>query len=43
MTDTGRFTIGVFQDVEWARKGIDALLSDGIGVLIAAPPPLKKS
>lgn len=29
MTDTGRFTIGVFQDVEWARKGIDALLSDG--------------
>jgi hypothetical protein len=24
-----RFTIGVFQDVEWARKGIDALLKDG--------------
>lgn len=29
MTDTGRFTIGVFQDVEWARRGIDALLRDG--------------
>lgn len=29
MTDTGRFTIGVFQDVEWARKGIEALLRDG--------------
>ncbi len=29
MTDTGRFTIGVFQDAEWARRGVDALLSDG--------------
>ena len=29
LTDTGRFTIGVFQDVEWARRGVDALLSDG--------------
>lgn len=28
MTATGRFTIGVFQDVEWARRGIDALLRD---------------
>ena len=27
--DTGRFTIGVFQDVAWARRGIDALLADG--------------
>jgi hypothetical protein len=25
----GRFTIGVFQVVEWARRGVDALLSDG--------------
>jgi hypothetical protein len=25
----GRFTIGVFQDVEWARRGIDALLRAG--------------
>jgi hypothetical protein len=23
--DTGRFTVGVFQDVAWARKGIEAL------------------
>jgi hypothetical protein len=29
MSDTGRFTVGVFQDVEWARKGIEALLNDG--------------
>lgn len=29
MADTGRFTIGVFQDVEWARKGLEALLNDG--------------
>lgn len=29
MSDTGRFTIGVFQDVEWARKGVEALLNDG--------------
>lgn len=29
MADTGRFTIGVFQDVEWARKGVEALLNDG--------------
>ena len=29
MTDTGRFTIGVFQDVAWARKGVEALLSAG--------------
>lgn len=26
---SGRFTIGVFQDVQWARKGIQALLDDG--------------
>jgi hypothetical protein len=29
MADTGRFTIGVFQDITWARRGIDALLTDG--------------
>ena len=29
MTDTGRFTIGVFQDAAWARRGVDALLSGG--------------
>ena len=29
MNDTGRFTVGVFQDVEWARRGIDALLRGG--------------
>lgn len=29
MSDSGRFTIGVFQDVEWARKGVEALLKDG--------------
>jgi hypothetical protein len=29
VTDTGRFTIGVFQDAEWARRGVHALLSDG--------------
>jgi hypothetical protein len=23
--ETGRFTVGVFQDVAWARKGLDAL------------------
>ena len=27
--DTGMFTIGVFQDAVWARRGIDALLADG--------------
>lgn len=29
MADTGRFTIGVFQDAGWARRGIEALLNDG--------------
>lgn len=29
MSGEGRFTIGVFQDVAWARKGIDALLDAG--------------
>lgn len=26
---TGRFTIGVFQDVRWAQRGLDALKTDG--------------
>jgi len=29
---TGRFTVGVFQDVAWARKGIDALKRAGLPV-----------
>jgi hypothetical protein len=29
VTEPGRFTIGVFQDVDWARRGIEALLSAG--------------
>ena len=28
-TDTDRFTIGVFQDVAWAQKGLDALKRAG--------------
>lgn len=28
-TDTGRFTVAVFQDAAWARKGLDALKSAG--------------
>jgi hypothetical protein len=27
---SGRFTVGVFQDVAWARKGIDALKNAGL-------------
>jgi len=27
--DTGRFTVGVFQDAAWARKGLDALTHAG--------------
>jgi hypothetical protein len=27
--DTGVFTVGVFKDIEWARRGLDALLSRG--------------
>jgi hypothetical protein len=30
--DTGRFTVGVFQDIAWAEKGIDALRKQGIAV-----------
>jgi hypothetical protein len=28
--ETGRFTVGVFQDVVWARKGLEALGAEGI-------------
>jgi hypothetical protein len=28
--DAGRFTVGVFQDVQWARKGLDALRRAGL-------------
>jgi hypothetical protein len=28
-TDSGRFTVGVFQDVRWAEKGLDALKHAG--------------
>jgi hypothetical protein len=28
--DEGRFTVGVFQDVKWAEKGIDALKRAGL-------------
>jgi hypothetical protein len=28
--DTGRFTVGVFQDVAWALKGIEALKAAGL-------------
>jgi hypothetical protein len=28
--DTGRFTVGVFQDVQWAQKGIEALRRAGL-------------
>src|SRR5262245_43613577 len=27
--DTGRFTVGVFQDAAWAQKGLDALARAG--------------
>src|SRR6188474_629357 len=31
-TETGRFTVGVFQDSAWAEKGVDALRKQGIAV-----------
>jgi hypothetical protein len=30
--ETGRFTVGVFQDIDWAEKGVDALRRQGIAV-----------
>jgi len=29
-TDTGRFTVGVFQDIAWAERGITALKKQGL-------------
>jgi hypothetical protein len=29
MADNGRFTVGVFQDISWAKRGIEALVNDG--------------
>jgi len=31
-TDVERFTVGVFQDVAWAQKGVDALMRAGFPV-----------
>ncbi len=28
-TDTGLFTVGVFKDIEWAERGLDALKAQG--------------
>jgi len=30
--ETGRFTVGVFQDVEWAARGVEALKKQGLAV-----------
>jgi hypothetical protein len=30
--ETGRFTVGVFQDIAWAERGIEALLRQGIAL-----------
>jgi hypothetical protein len=30
--ETGRFTVGVFQDIAWAEKGVDALRREGLTV-----------
>jgi hypothetical protein len=43
--ETGRFTVGVFQDVEWARKGLDALKRAGfppesLSILARATPEI---
>ncbi|HKB13525.1 MAG TPA: hypothetical protein VKD69_22820 [Vicinamibacterales bacterium] len=31
-TDTGRFTVGVFQDITWASRGLDALKRAGFAL-----------
>ena len=31
-TETGRFTVGVFQDIAWARRGVEALKKQGLAV-----------
>jgi hypothetical protein len=28
--ETGRFTVGVFQDIQWAEKGVNALRQQGL-------------
>ena len=42
-TTTGTFTVGVFQDATWAKRGIEALLNDGFAAeslsIIAKPSP----
>lgn len=30
--ETGRFTVGVFQDLAWAERGVDALKKQGLSV-----------
>src|SRR3954471_24803766 len=30
--DTGRFTVGVFQDLAWAERGVNALKQQGLAV-----------
>ena len=30
--ETGRFTVGVFQDIPWAEKGVEALRKQGLAV-----------
>ncbi|MCM3881916.1 MAG: hypothetical protein ND807_17550 [Vicinamibacterales bacterium] len=30
--DAGRFTVGVFQDIEWAVRGVEALKKQGLAV-----------
>jgi hypothetical protein len=32
MEDAGRFTVGVFQDLAWAERGVDALKKQGLAV-----------
>jgi hypothetical protein len=32
MIDTGRFTVGVFQDLAWAERGVDALKKQGLAI-----------
>lgn len=41
--ETGRFTVGVFQDVAWAQKGLDALkaagfVSDSLTIVVKDTP-----
>jgi hypothetical protein len=32
VVDTGRFTVGVFQDLSWAQRGVAALIKQGLAV-----------